>query len=109
MLVNVSDILRTDVYHLTKNVVLERDAKGHDENYITRVDFENLRNSEKRGFGYGTALLVQKAIDIFKTHSLKWNLLPGIDVRIFRNLNYGGRMDVALEIQDRGKIVVFIL
>lgn len=107
MLVNVSDILRADTYNLTENVILERVVGGGEGNGISRTDLEKLQDSDTETFGYVTALLVQKTIDIFKTHSLKWSLLPGVDVRIFRNLNYGGKMDVALEIQDRGKAELF--
>lgn len=103
MLVNVSDILKSDTYSLTDGVVLERVVSGDEENSISRVDLEKLKESDNGNFGYITALLVQKTHDIFQTHSLKWSMLPGMDVRIFRNLNYGGRMDAALEVQDRGK------
>ncbi|KDR15895.1 hypothetical protein L798_09822 [Zootermopsis nevadensis] len=101
MLANVSDILRADTYNLTENVMLERVVGSDKGDDISRMDIEKLKYSDNESFGYVTALLMQKTIDIFKTHSLKWSLLPGMDVRIFRNLNYGGRMDVALEIQDR--------
>lgn len=107
MLANVSDILRADTYNLTENVMLERVVGSDKGDDISRMDIEKLKYSDNESFGYVTALLVQKTIDIFKTHSLKWSLLPGMDVRIFRNLNYGGRMDVALEIQDRGKAEFF--
>jgi hypothetical protein len=103
LLLNVSDISRTNVYSLTENVVLERIAGG-DMGYVnSRLDLDGKNGS----FGYDAALLVQKTLDIFKTHSLKWKLIPGIDIRIFRNLNYGGRMDVALEVHDRGKTNIF--
>jgi hypothetical protein len=107
MLVNVNDILRTNVYSLAENVVLERVAGGDKGNVISRVDLKKLKDGENGSFGYVTAFLVQKTLDIFKTHSLKWKLLPGMDIRIFRNLNYGGRMDVALEVHDRGKTNLF--
>jgi hypothetical protein len=105
---NVSDILKADRYDLTQNLVLEKVADGEDGNGISRVDLEKLEYSEKKNFGYVTALLVQKTLDIFKTHSLKWDMLPGINIRIFRNLNYGGRMDVALEVQGKSKSYVLL-
>lgn len=107
MLVNVNDILRTNVYSLAENIVLERVAGGDKGNIMSRMELEKLKDGENGSFGYVTALLVQKTLDIFKTHSLKWKLLPGMDIRVFRNLNYGGRMDVALEVHDRGKTNVF--
>jgi hypothetical protein len=107
MLVNVSDILRTNVYSLTENMMLERVAGGDKGNGISRVDLEKIKYIENGSSGYVTALLVQKTLDILKSHSLKWKLLPGMDIRIFRNQNYGGRMDVALEVHDRGKTDVF--
>lgn len=107
MLVNVNDILRTNVYSLAENIVLERVAGGDKGNTMSRVELEKLKDGENRSFGYITALLVQKTLDIFKTHSLKWKLLPGMDIRVFRNLNYGGRMDIALEVHDRGKTNMF--
>lgn len=103
MLMNVSDILKADRYDLAQNVVLEKVADGEDGNGISRVDLEKLKYSDKKNFGYVTALLVKKTLDIFKTHSLKWDMLPGINIRIFRNLNYGGGMDLALEVQGKGK------
>jgi hypothetical protein len=103
MLVNVSDISRSNVYSLTENVVLERVAGGDIEYVNSRVDLDGKTGS----LGYDAAVLVQKTLDIFKTHALKWKLLPGIDIRIFRNLNYGGRMGVALVVHDRGKIIIF--
>ena len=108
MLMNVSDILEADRYDLTQNLVLEKVADGEDGNGISRVDLEKLKYSEKKNFGYVTALLVQKTLDIFKTHSLKWDMLPGINIRIFRNLNYGGGMDVAIEVQGKGKSYVLL-
>jgi hypothetical protein len=107
MLVNVNDILRTNVYSLAENIVLERVASGDNRNVISRVELEKLKDGVNGSLGYVTAVLVQKTLDIFKTHSLKWILLPGMDIRVFRNLNYGGRMDVALEAHDRGKTNVF--
>lgn len=107
MLANVNDISRTNVYSLAENIVLERVAGGDKENVMSRVELEKLKDSGNGGFGYATALLVQRTLDIFKTHSLKWKLLPGMDIRVFRNLNYGGRMDIALEVQDRGKTDIF--
>jgi hypothetical protein len=98
MLLNVSDILQSNVYNLTANVVLERVTGGDVGNINSGVDL----NGKNGSFGYLAALLAQKTLDIFQTHSLKWKLLPGMDIRIFRNLNYGGRMDVAMEVQDRG-------
>lgn len=104
MLMNVSDILRADRYDLAKNVVFERVTGGEDGNGISMVDLdsEKIKHSDKN-FAYVTALLVQKTLDIFKTHTLNWNILPWMNIRIFRNLNYGGRMDVALEVEDKGK------
>ena len=101
MLMNVSDIMKADRYDLAQNVVLEKVADGEYENGISRVDLEKLKYSDKKNFGYVTALLVQKTLDIFKTHSLKWDMLPGINIRIFRNMNYGGGMDLALEVQGK--------
>jgi hypothetical protein len=103
MLMNVSDILRADVYNLSENVMLERVAGGNEERGTLRADLEKLERSANGSSTHVTALLLQKTMDIFKTHSLKWSLLPGMDIRIFRNLNYDGMMDVALEVQDRGK------
>lgn len=107
MLANVNDISRTNVYSLAQNIVLERVAGGDKENVMSRAELEKLKDGANGSFGYVTALLVQRTLDIFKTHSLKWKLLPGMDIRAFRNLNYGGRMDIALEVQDRGKTDVF--
>lgn len=107
VLANVNDISRTNVYSLAENIVLERVAGGDKENVVPRVELEKLKYGGNGSFGYVTALLVQRTLDIFKTHSLKWKLLPGMDIRVFRNLNYGGRMDIALEVQDRGKTDVF--
>lgn len=106
MLMNVSDILKADRYNLAQNVVLEKVADGEDGSGISRMDLEKLKYSDKKSFGYVTALLVQKTLDIFKTHSLKWDMLPGINIRIFRNLNYGGGMDLALEVQGKGKFYI---
>lgn len=108
MLMNLSDILKADRYDLAQNVVLEKVARGVEANGISRVDLEKLKYSEKKNFGYVTALLVQKTLDIFKTHSLKWDMLPGINIRIFRNLNFGGGMDLALEVQGKGKFYVLL-
>jgi len=108
MLMNVSDILKADRYDLAQNVVLEKVVDGEDWKGISRVDLEKLKYSDKKNFGYVTALLVQKTLDIFKTHSLKWDMLPGINIRIFRNLNYGGGMDLALEVQGKGKFYVLL-
>jgi hypothetical protein len=88
--------------------VLEKVADGEDGNGISREDLEKLKYSDKKNFGYVTALLVRKTLDIFKTHSLKWDTLPGINIRIFRNLNYGGGMDLALEVQGKGKFYVLL-
>lgn len=106
MLMNVSDILRADRYDLAQNVVLERVAGGEDDNGISKVDLdlEKIKHSNDENFGYVTAVLVQKTLDILKTHSLRWKMLRGMDIRIFRNFNYGGRMDVALEVEDKGKL-----
>jgi len=108
MLMNVSDILKADRYHLAQNVVLEKVADGEDVNGISRMDLDMLKYSDKKNFGYVTALLVQKTLDIFNTHSLKWDMLPGINIRIFRNLNYGGGMDLALEVQGKGKFYILL-
>jgi hypothetical protein len=107
---NVSDILRADRYDLAQNVVFERVVGGEDGNGISMVDLdlEKIKHSDKENFGYVTALLVQKTLDIFQTHSLRWNMLPGMNIRIFRNLHYGGWMDVALEVKDKGKIWALI-
>lgn len=108
MLMNVSDILKADRYDLAQNLVLEKVADGEDRNGISRVDLEKLKYSDKKNFGDVTALLVQKTLDIFNTHSLKWDMLPGMNIRIFRNFNYGGGMDLALEVQGKGKFHVLL-
>ena len=108
MLMNVSDILKADRYDLAQNLVLEKVPGSEDGSGISRVDLEKLKYSDKKNFGYVTALLVKKTLDILKTHSLKWDMLPGINIRIFRNLNYGGGMDLALEVQGKSKFYVLL-
>ncbi|PSN46807.1 hypothetical protein C0J52_11180 [Blattella germanica] len=101
LLKNVGDIMRTDVYNLTNYLVLEKYPDIVAKNDIVEKDLRRLKDPAKRDFGYLSALLMKRTLDIFKTHSMKWNALPGFDLRVFQDVNNGGKMDVALEMPSR--------
>ncbi|XP_069690603.1 uncharacterized protein [Periplaneta americana] len=103
MLSNVSDIIRRDSFELANSVVLQKQSGATVGGGLTWKEVQKLRDPDRGGFGYLTALLVEKTLNLLRSHSLKINLLPDVDVKLFRNPSYDGKMDVALEVPNTAR------
>ena len=101
MLTNISKIVSEDEYNLTENLILERTPGSKIEAVISEKELQTLKDPGKTDYGYVTALLMKKTLDIFRSHTMKWTPIPGLDIRIFQQ--NGGSMDVAFEMTNRGK------
>ncbi|KAJ9592999.1 hypothetical protein L9F63_015369 [Diploptera punctata] len=99
LLINVSKIVKENEYNLTRNLVLEKTPGSKIQAFITEKEMQRLKDPDKRGYGYVSALLMEKTLDILKSHTLKWSPIPEIAFRVFQD--DGGNMDVALEMANR--------
>ncbi|XP_046399214.1 uncharacterized protein LOC124165765 isoform X2 [Ischnura elegans] len=100
LLSNVSDILDSEKYWLSQNVVIEK-LQAEDLDFRNELKNRALRMQLKKYLLSGkesNKMLLEGAMGIFRSHSLKWSVLPGVSVRLLRNPEFGGKMDMKLEI-----------
>ncbi|XP_047104148.1 uncharacterized protein LOC124723016 [Schistocerca piceifrons] len=104
MLNNISDIMKTNNFHLTESISLNRIPvhRNKMENEIMSVYDEQKKLIASAGKGYGqlTAALINSTLKLFRTHFLTWNVLPGVSLRVYRNLEHDGAWDAAVELQE---------
>ncbi|XP_071440050.1 uncharacterized protein [Hetaerina americana] len=106
LLNNVSDILDSENYWLSSNVVIE---KIHSADLDGRDDLKNLalRKQLKKYIISGkesNKMLLEATMGIFNSHSLRWSVRPGVSLRLMKNPVYGGKMDISLELGDDGLV-----
>ncbi|XP_067004506.2 uncharacterized protein [Anabrus simplex] len=101
LLHNLSDIAAAEDVSLTEDLILERVPGAvppqPPELSVGEVERRLSAGADKE-LGYLGFALARKALHLLDTHNIKWRMMPGVEVRLFRNEDNG--VDVGLETYD---------
>lgn len=107
MLNNISDIMKTNTFHLTDSISLNRipDHRNKVQNEIMYLhdEQEKLIASVGKGYGQLSTALINSALKLFRTHFLTWNVIPGVSLKVFRSMEHEGAWDAAVELHENNQ------